>query len=154
MPLARQLRARCPRPSAQTSNTAGTRIHNGKCTRRPSVVHAWQDSTSIKAGIAAVIAGVPRIVLASRNATPINFTYYQDYMYPAYRALASLESIVFLNNSEAGAVDYTQWLGMPRERFVVVRNGVDLNHLKRIEETVIRDYRQSLGIPADAFRRA
>ena len=119
-------------------------------TRRPSVVHAWQDSTSIKAGIAAVIAGVPRIVLASRNATPINFTYYQDYMHPAYRALASLESIVFLNNSEAGAVDYTQWLGVPRERFVVVRNGVDLNHLKRIEETVIRDYRQSLGIPADA----
>ena len=118
--------------------------------RRPSVVHAWQDSTSIKAGIAAVIAGVPRIVLASRNVTPMNFTYYQDYMQPAYRALASLESVVFLNNSEAGAVDYTSWLGLPRERFVVVRNGVDLIYLQRAEENVIRDYRQSLGIPADA----
>lgn len=118
--------------------------------RRPSVVHAWQDSTSIKAGIAAVIAGVPRIVLASRNVTPMNFTYYQDYMHPAYRALASLKSVVFLNNSEAGATDYTNWLGLPRDRFVVVRNGVDLSYLKRAEENVIRDYRQSLGIPADA----
>lgn len=118
-------------------------------TRRPSVVHAWQDSTSIKAGIAAVIAGVPRIVLASRNVTPMNFSYYQDYMHPAYRALASLESVVFLNNSEAGAVDYTSWLGLPRERFVVVRNGVDLSDIKRADESVVRGYRQSLGIPDD-----
>ncbi len=118
--------------------------------RRPSVVHAWQDSTSIKAGIAAVIAGVPRIVLASRNVTPKHFTYYDDYMEPAYRALASLESVVFLNNSEAGASDYTNWLGLPKDRFVVVRNGVNLRHLKCAEVEVVSDYRQSLGIPADA----
>lgn len=119
--------------------------------RRPSVVHAWQDSTSIKAGIAAVIAGVPRIVLASRNVTPMNFTYYHAYMEPAYRALASQESVVFLNNSEAGATDYTNWLRLSRDRFVVVRNGVDLGYLKRVEADVVRDYRQSLGIPADAL---
>ena len=118
--------------------------------RRPSVVHAWQDATSIKAGIAAVIVGVPRIVLASRNVTPKNFTYYQDYMEPAYRALASVESVVFLNNSEAGASDYTNWLGLPRDRFAVIRNGVNLGYLKRAEAEVVRDYRQSLGIPADA----
>lgn len=118
--------------------------------RRPEVVHAWQDSSSIKAGIAAVIAGVPRIVLASRNVTPMNFTYYQDYMYPAYRALASLECVRFLNNSEAGAVDYTQWLGLPRHRFAVVRNGVDLGYLKRADSKAISEYRQSLGIPENA----
>lgn len=118
--------------------------------RRPEVVHAWQDSSSIKAGIAAVIAGVPRIVLASRNVTPMNFTYYQDYMQPAYRALASLECVRFLNNSEAGAVDYTQWLGLPRERFAVVRNGVHLGYLKRVDHKAICEYRQSLGIPDNA----
>jgi glycosyltransferase involved in cell wall biosynthesis len=118
--------------------------------RRPEVVHAWQDSSSIKAGIAAVIVGVPRIVLASRNVTPMNFTYYQDYMHPAYRALASLDCVAFLNNSEAGAADYTQWLGLPRERFTVVRNGVDLGYLKRAEDQEISEYRQSLGIPVDA----
>jgi glycosyltransferase involved in cell wall biosynthesis len=118
--------------------------------RRPEVIHAWQDSSSIKAGIAAVIAGVPRIVLASRNVTPMNFTYYQDYMQPAYRAMASLECVRFLNNSEAGAVDYTQWLGLPRERFAVVRNGVDLGYLKRVDDKAISEYRQSLGIPENA----
>ncbi len=118
--------------------------------RRPEVVHAWQDSSSIKAGIAAVIAGVPRIVLASRNVTPMNFTYYQDYMRPAYRALATLDCVTFLNNSEAGAADYTQWLGLPRERFFVIRNGVDLSYLKRAEDSVINECRQSLGIPLDA----
>lgn len=118
--------------------------------RRPEVVHAWQDSSSIKAGIAAVIAGVPRIVLASRNVTPMNFTYYQDYMQPAYRALASMECVRFLNNSEAGAVDYTQWLGLPRERFVVVRNGVDLGYLKCADSKAIGEYRQSIGIPENA----
>ncbi|MBN8436972.1 MAG: glycosyltransferase [Candidatus Accumulibacter sp.] len=118
--------------------------------RRPEVVHAWQDSSCIKAGIAAVIAGVPRIVLASRNVTPMNFTYYQDYMYPAYRALASMECVRFLNNSEAGAADYTQWLGLPRERFVVVRNGVDLSYLKRADSKTISEYRQSIGIPDNA----
>ncbi len=119
--------------------------------RRPEVVHAWQDSSSIKAGIAAVIAGVPRIVLASRNVTPMNFTYYQGYMYPAYRALASLDCVTFLNNSESGAVDYAQWLGLPRERFMVVRNGVDLGYLERATADSVREYRQSLGIPDDAL---
>lgn len=118
--------------------------------RRPEVVHAWQDSSSIKAGIAAVIVGVPRIVLASRNVTPINFTYYQDYMQPAYRGLASLECVRFLNNSEAGAADYTQWLGLPRERFCVVRNGVDLGYLSRVDSNVISEYKQSHGIPENA----
>ena len=118
--------------------------------RRPEVVHAWQDSSSIKVGIAAVIVGVPRIVLASRNVTPMNFTYYQDYMYPAYRALASMEYVRFLNNSEAGATDYTQWLGLPRERFAVVRNGVDLDGLRRVDNKAISEYRQSVGIPENA----
>jgi glycosyltransferase involved in cell wall biosynthesis len=118
--------------------------------RRPSVVHAWQDSTSIKAGIAAVIAGVPRIVLGSRNVIPINFAYYQDYMHSAYVALAELSHIIFLNNSEAGACDYCRWLGLPRERFQVVRNGVNFGGLTRISDSSVSAYRDSLGIPKNA----
>ncbi len=119
--------------------------------RRPSVVHAWQDSTSIKAGVAAVIAGVPRIVLASRNVTPVNFAYYQEYMQTAYRALATLECVTFLNNSEAGAEDYTRWLSLAPERFAVVRNGVDLTNVVRPERSEIEIYRNALGIPDGAL---
>ncbi|MGE0470219.1 MAG: glycosyltransferase [Nitrospira sp.] len=119
--------------------------------RRPEIVHAWQDSSSVRAGIAAVIAGVPRIVLASRNVTPMNFTYYQDYMYPAYQALASLDCVTFLNNSEAGAIDYARWLGLQRDRFVVILNGVDLGHLKRAPADLVNEYRQSFDIPNNAL---
>lgn len=119
-------------------------------TRRPAVVHAWQDSTSIKAGIAAVIAGVPRIVLGSRNVIPVNFGYYQKYMRCAYQALAQVPEIAFLNNSDAGAADYCRWLELPRERYRVVRNGVDFSTFKRIGDEEALAYRSSLGIPADA----
>jgi hypothetical protein len=118
-------------------------------TRRPAVVHAWQDSTSIKAGIAAVIAGVPRIVLGSRNVIPVNFGYYQKYMRCAYQALAQVPEIAFLNNSDAGAADYCRWLELPRERYSVVRNGVDFSTFKRIGDEEALAYRSSHW----AFRR-
>ena len=118
--------------------------------RRPAVVHAWQDSTSIKVGIAAAIAGVPRIVLASRNLTPVHFGYYQEYMRPAYQALSELNNLIFLNNSFAGALDYCRWLDIPRERFQVVRNGVDFSGLTRVDDSVVSAYRHSLGIPQNA----
>jgi glycosyltransferase involved in cell wall biosynthesis len=118
--------------------------------RRPSVIHGWQDSTSIKTAIAAVIAGVPRIVLGSRNVIPTNFAYYQGYMRAAYCAIAEVPNVYFLNNSAAGAADYCRWLELPRERFHVVRNGVDFGALCRVDDAVARRYRQSLGIGADA----
>ena len=99
--------------------------------RRPAVLHAWQDSTSIKCGIAGVLAGVARIVLSSRNVNPSNFAYHQPYMRPAYRALAEHPAVILVNNSEAGAADFSRWLGLPRERYHVLRNGVALDNLKR-----------------------
>ncbi|NOU09707.1 MAG: glycosyltransferase [Nitrospira sp.] len=118
--------------------------------RRPAVVHAWQDSTSIKVGIAAVMSGVPRIVLASRNLTPVNFGYYQEYMRYAYQALSELGNIIFLNNSFAGALDYCRWLEIPQDRFQVVKNGVDFSGLTRVDDSVVSAYRHSLGIPKNA----
>jgi glycosyltransferase involved in cell wall biosynthesis len=115
--------------------------------RRPAVVHAWQDSTSIKVGIAAVIVGVPCIVLASRNVIPVNFGYYQEYMRSAYQALTELNHIAFLNNSIAGALDYCRWLELSQDRFQVVRNGVDFSGLTRIDDSAVSAYRTSLGIP-------
>jgi glycosyltransferase involved in cell wall biosynthesis len=117
--------------------------------RSPAVIHAWQDTTSIKAAIAAAIAGVPRIVLGSRNVIPTNFAYYQDYMRAAYCAIAEIPEVVFLNNSAAGAADYTRWLELPMGHFKVVRNGVDFGALQRADDVAATAYRQSLGIDAD-----
>ena len=117
---------------------------------RPQVVHAWQDQTSIKVGLAAALVGVPRIVLASRNLPPYHFHYHLSYLAPAYRALARIGSVVFTNNSRRGALAYEHWLGLPRGTFRVVFNGIDAGHIARTPPAQAAAYKARLGIPAPA----
>ncbi len=120
-------------------------------TRRPEVVHAWQDSSSIKSGIAAIMAGVPKIILSGRNVAPINFAYHQPYMKMVYEALAQFPNVKFVNNSNAGAIDYANWLQFPKERFEVIRNGVNFESLKKLSHEEMTEFRNKLGIPEDAY---
>ncbi len=114
---------------------------------KPSVVHAWQDAISIAAGYAAHLMGVPRIILSSRNVAPTNFAYYRPYMRNAYQELISCPAITMVNNSEAGAADYARWLGCPVERFVVKRNGIDTEKIRRADTPSVTALREDLGIP-------
>jgi glycosyltransferase involved in cell wall biosynthesis len=115
--------------------------------RRPAVVHAWQDEVSIAAGYAAVIVGVPRVILSSRNMRPTNFDYYRPYMADGYRSLAKVNTVVLVNNSEAGAADYASWIGIAPERFVVKRNGIDPAVFQRASAPEVASFRIALGIP-------
>lgn len=116
---------------------------------RPEVVHAWQDATNIKAGIAAALLGVPRIVLSTRNMAAVRFAYYHPYMWPAYRALVRLPNVVFVNNSKAGAADYARWLRLPADHFKVIHNGFSDTHMVKPSDDDIRTYKERMGIPAD-----
>jgi glycosyltransferase involved in cell wall biosynthesis len=118
--------------------------------RKPKVVHTWLDYTNVKAGVAAAIVGVPRIVLSTRSLAPTQFDFFQPYMREAYRALAVRPSVCLLNNSEAGARDYERWLGLPHGTFKVVRNGFDFSGLEREKMAApAREMRVRLGIPPD-----
>lgn len=119
-------------------------------TLRPEVVHAWQDAASISAGHAARLAGVPRIILSSRNVNPTNFAYYRPYMLEGYRRLAACPEITLVNNSEAGAADYAAWLGLPAARWTVKRNGIDAGGFLRAAPADAAGLRARLGIPADS----
>ena len=114
--------------------------------QRPEIVHAWQDSTCIKAGIAAAFVGVPKIVLSTRNLAPYRFNYHLPYMRSGYRALLSLPNVTILNNSAAGAADYAAWLGVPVERIRVIHNGSDFTGLG-LTPREISDFRRRHGIP-------
>lgn len=116
--------------------------------RRPGVVHAWQDSTSIKAGLAALLVGVPRIVLGGRNMAPIHFTYFQYYMRAAYRALAASGRVTLVNNSKAGARDYEKWLNIKGIR--AIYNGLNEDFIRPASADDSLAYRRELGIPEDA----
>lgn len=118
---------------------------------RPSVVHAWLDYSNIAAGLAALAAGVPRVLLSGRNVSPRHFPYiFQAFMQPAYMAMAERSEVILLNNSQAGAADYAAWLGLPPARFAVVYNGVDEKVLVRPPAAAVARFRDAHGIPAGA----
>ena len=118
--------------------------------RRPEVVHAWLDWSNTRAGLAAALAGVPKILISGRNLNPTNFNLYQPYMDPAYRALCELPNVVFVNNSRAGADDYAKWLGLERERIRVIHNAVDFGHRRRNSPAESAALRRELRIPPAA----
>jgi glycosyltransferase involved in cell wall biosynthesis len=122
-------------------------LHRAFIRLRPEVVHAWLDWSNTRAGLAAALAGVPRIVLSGRNLNPTHFALYQPYMDPVYEALCALPGVVLLNNSCAGADSYAAWLRLPRDRIKVIYNGLDM---APIAGEAGLEVRRRLGIPQDA----
>ncbi len=117
---------------------------------RPEVVHAWLDWSNVRAGLAALIAGVPRIILSCRNLSPRHFALFQEYYGPIYRILAKRPEVVLVNNSRAGADDYADWLDLPPERIKVLRNGVNFDESLRPSPEATRELRSSLNLPDNA----
>jgi glycosyltransferase involved in cell wall biosynthesis len=119
---------------------------------RPQVVHAWLDWSNVRAGLAAILAGVPRIVLSGRNLSPRHFALNTDYFHPAYSAVLerSGDQVPLLNNSQAGADDYAKWLSFPLERIGVIRNGVRFTEDMRPSCEHNDAFRSRLGIPTGA----
>lgn len=95
---------------------------------RPQVVHAWR--LNLAAGLAAALAGVPRIIMCERSMSPKTVNAGRHgrtprYMREGYRALLRLPNVQLVCNCEAGADDYARWLGMDDERPGVLLNGID-----------------------------
>jgi glycosyltransferase involved in cell wall biosynthesis len=112
-------------------------------TLNPQVVHLWLDEVNIKGGIAAVLAGVPRIVLGMRSLPPINFAFHQPYMREGYRWLAKRPEVTLVNNSAAGARAYEAWLGLAPGSIRILHNGFDF------DPSLLHRHRES----RKAFRR-
>jgi glycosyltransferase involved in cell wall biosynthesis len=97
----------------------------------PDVVHIWQDGMVFAAGLAALIADVPRIVLSVRTLPPTDrVNRWRLELEPIYRALLSTPGVVMTANSTMAARRYEEWLGMPRGSAPVIHNGVT-----RLDET-------------------
>jgi len=120
--------------------------------RRPEIVHAWQDATNLTAVVAALLAGVPRIVLSTRSVRPDNpRRRLKRYMQHGYRAVLGHPSVVLSNNSRAGADDYADWLGVAPASVDVIHNGIDFEQLARnVDPDRVREVRARLRIPPDA----
>lgn len=118
---------------------------------KPDVAHFWLDHSNIWGAPAALLAGVPSVVLSTRNVHPENFPYlYAPYMRPWYIWLAQCPRVRFINNSVAGAQSYAEWMGVPERRFEVIVNGVELTHLRRAQAAERQRVRAEIGVPESA----
>ncbi len=91
----------------------------------PDVVHVWQDGMVLAAGLAAVMARIPRIVLSVRTLPPTDrVNRWKLELEPLYRALLSAPGVVLTANSTLAARRYEEWLGLPAGSVPVIYNGV------------------------------
>lgn len=117
---------------------------------KPTAIQAWQDSTNIVCALAALLAGVPQILLTTCSTRPNARRRYRPYLKPAYKALIARDDITVINNALAGARDYEQWLDVPEGTIGVVNNGLDTIRLReKCLDLTPEEIRKSLGFPTD-----
>lgn len=91
----------------------------------PQVAHIWQDGSVLATGLAALLAGVPRIVLGVRTLPPVDRFERNKPEYEAvYRALMAAPNVVLLSNSHMAARRYEAWLGLAPGSVAVSPNGL------------------------------
>ncbi len=103
---------------------------------KPSIVHTWQDTTNILTGLAAAMAGVPKVLMFGRSLRPDGKTMLhmrnKPYLKESYRALLSSDRFTLCLNSEAGAKSYSEWLNIPIEKLKVLHNGTDFSGIEEV----------------------
>jgi Vi polysaccharide biosynthesis protein TviE len=88
------------------------------------VAYIWQDNPILHFAVAALLAGVPKLVLNFRGMPPVlRWNEHLDEYKELYSALASMPGVAFVSNSSAAADAYSKWIGCPRQLFHVVLNG-------------------------------
>ena len=103
---------------------------------KPSIVHTWQDTTNIFTGLAAAMAGVPKILMFGRSLRPDKKTILhmrnKQYLKEAYRTLINSGRFTLCLNSKAGAKSYSEWLEIPIEKISVLYNGTDFSGINNV----------------------
>ncbi len=89
------------------------------------VAYLWQDGGIVQSAIAAVLAGVPRIVTSFRGLPPnLRPNFYRDELPVLYAALAKLPHVTFTTNSQKAATAYEEWLSLEPGSIVVIPNAI------------------------------
>jgi len=93
--------------------------------RQTQVAYLWQDGGVLFASLAALIAGVPRIVTSFRGLPPnLRPNLYRPELSILYKTLARLPQVTFTANSQIAADAYEDWLDLTTGSVVVLPNAV------------------------------
>jgi len=119
--------------------------------KKPHLVVCYLDRVNVVCGLAAVLAGVPRILLSGRNLNPTCLPYLaRPWFHDLYRLLLACPAVTLKANSHAGARSYEQWLGMPAGSVPVVHNGLAESALAPPDDAQVAAIRAELGVTAGA----
>ena len=138
--------------------TRAQSIYTELCRLRPRVFYITLDEAVIAGGLAAVMAGVPKIVLHCHNMSPPSLHGSDTHSFGwdrAYRALLSRPNVHYVNVSRTALDDYIRWARIddihPPERVRVIHNGVDFSDIAAgLTAGLATPVRQDLGIPPGA----
>lgn len=124
---------------------------------KPTCVHAFHDRINIVAGIAAVLAGVPRIVLSTRSVAKlvtdtVNPFARPLWFKPVYQALLNRPQVQLYHVSKAVSKSYDHWLDLPERQKMVLYNSTDYDLMRESasESEFIRE-KNALNIDEDAL---
>lgn len=122
---------------------------------RPDIVHVSLEPLTLYAGLAALKAGVPRIVMHTHNMRPTDLhpgaplpPRWRD----CYGALLQRPEIRLVGCAQASIDDYADWIGLTdRSNLHVVYNGLDFDRFRPPQDGADPARRRAeLGIPSDA----
>lgn len=92
---------------------------------RIETAYLWQDGGVLTAALAALLAGVPRIITSFRGLPPnLRPELMRPQMPKLFTELARLPGVSFTANSLATAVAYEEWLGLPAGFVQIIHNAV------------------------------
>jgi asparagine synthase (glutamine-hydrolysing) len=114
---------------------------------KPKAVYAQLDDPNLYAGLAALLAGVPRVVLSFRNYNPTHFPHiYKPWYQQAYAMLGKSNRVKFTGNFEGSNRDYERWIGLAPGRSASIPNAVSLESFPVPSQDEKDDLRHSLKI--------
>jgi glycosyltransferase involved in cell wall biosynthesis len=119
---------------------------------KPDCVAVWQDGACLYTVLAALLAGVPKIQIGMRGLPTVTRKHLHRPEYqPMYEALDHVPGVDFLTNSAAVAQAYSQWLGIPLQKFHIVYNGVN-SPVTQIDPQAMLLWRSFVAATPDATR--
>lgn len=113
-------------PPEAVAKTAAVLLHLQS--EPPELLVGYLDWANMAGGLAAVLAGTPRVLLSGRNLAPPHFPHFfapwAAAMREVYRLVLGFPGVTLSNNSAAGAASYAAWLGVDPAGVAVVPNGL------------------------------
>ena len=93
--------------------------------RKTKVAYLWQDGGVLSAAVAALIAGVPRIVTSFRGLPPnLRPSLMRTELEPLYLVLSKRPEVTFTANSQCAATAYENWLKLAPGDISVIPNAI------------------------------